>query len=508
MDRNNHPHFKSIDNPDHISVLLPTRARVERLKHALTSLEEITEDKSQVDVWIYVDNDDDSTLTAVREGVFDEFSLKVNFHVGPRTKTLVDTCNVLWSVSTNAGIYVPAGDDFLCVTRGWDRIIRETFNQYADRIVLAYFVNTLTDPDDMVFPVLSAEWINLLGYVFTGLFPFWFEDYWLDEIGQMIQRKRRLDVFMQPQGGKGKTSRMKNVPFWYRFFTNTIDERMAIADTLRRAIYPVDSVEYQESVFRARELAVSFWHRNKTYDDARCVGWERNLAAHPKVYTPEYVYNYLHVETGAVNRLMMKVDQFMQAGDDYRVIETLDNLLYASMKIKDIQYLRATYLMKSGRLAEAEQAAKEELFLQPGDEKTCCLLEEIQAKLPPVSQNAMLQPAVQYLHQGNYEAVYRLMTTLTHQYPHYLPAYLWQGLSLLNLGRYSEAEEVYRNALQLDGNSYDGLVGLGKVYLLTERFAEAQTFLNKALMIDSTDRDVWVAMAAVEQKLSQQKGAG
>ncbi|GEM_PF-353897 len=495
---------KPIDNPNHISILLPTRGRVERLAQTLAALEEITEDKAQVDVWVFVDDDDEVSIKAIQKGAFDHLTLKTHFHVAPRTKTLVETCNVLWRISTNAGIYMPAGDDFQCITQGWDRVVRETFNEYPDRIVLAYSVNTLTNPDDMVFPVLSAEWINLLGSMFTGFFPFWFEDYWLDEIGQMIQRKRRLDVFMQAQGGKGKTLRMKNVPFWYRFFTNTIDERMEIADVLRKAIHPEGSLAYQESLAQAQELAERFWRENKTYDDARCTGWERTMAAQPAVYTPEYVYNYLSVETDAVNRLVKKLERFMQAGNDFRCLETLDNLLYAAMKIKDVQYLRAVYLRKSGRLAEAQQAAQEELILQPGDIKTLRLLEEIQALLPEGSQDELVQPGVKHIQQGNNEAAYRTLLTTTYQYPHYIPAHLMLGLSLMNLGRFAEAGEAYQNALRLDEDDFSGLMGMGKICFLSNRFGEAQEYLGKASKVNPSDREVWLGLAMVEEKLRQQ----
>jgi len=495
---------KPIKNPDHISLLLPTRARVDKLINAFDSIEETTEDKSQMDVWVYVDEDDEATREWMQSGFCDKYGFKISFYIGERTKTLVETCNILWRESTtNAGIYMPAGDDFKCITHGWDRVVRDAFKEYPDRIMLAYAVDISASLDDMLFPVLSAEWVNLLGYVFTGYFPFWFEDIWLDEIAMMIQRRKRLDMLMQPMGGKGKTNRMKNVPFWYRFFNNMRDERMEVASRLRKSIFSEDSVEYIENEAHVKDLVKDFIERNKEFDDARCKGWETKLALIPKSYTPEYVKNYLSVEAGAVNLLIRKLDVLMNKWNIPELLDVLDNILYASQKINDIQYLRAVYLSKSGRLAEAQQAAEEELFLQPGDVKTVQLLEEIQSKIAAEDLDGIVKQGLVYFRQGNYEMSYRKFVTVSYQYPHYAPGHALLGLTLIGLGRHQEAESVLKRAFDLDPQNFDALFGLGKLYFDVQRYSEARFYLQSAAKIKPNDREVWVGLALVEQRINQ-----
>lgn len=497
---------KPVDDPDHISILMPTRGRTDKFELALNSIMETTGDPSRVDIWIYVDIDDALMLDYIKGGAHHRYPVKVNFHVDARTKTLVETTNTLWRVATDAGIYMPAGDDFLFITNGWDHLLRDAFKEYQDRILMAYSVDTTTGPDDMQFPALSAEWVNQLGYVFAGHFPFWFEDYWLDEVAQMIQRKKRVDVFMQPQGGKGKTYRMKNVPFWYRYFTNSMDDRIAIARVLRAAIHAPGSPGFLDSERRAEELCKTFWAQNKTFDDARCMGWEKNLAIKPKTHSAEYLYNYLSVEMKAVNRLVEKLEKAMKEDDDWQVLEILDNLLYASQTINDIQYLRAEYLLRAGRRAEARQALLEELLVQPRDEKSHRMLCEIEAHLPAGSEQEMLGPALAAFQRGDLETAYRHSVTLTFQYPHYAPAHFVMGASLLNQGRLPEAEESLKSTLILKSDHFEANLALGKICMVGQRYGEANAYLNAAVRLRPNEPETLAALTLMRQMMGNPEG--
>jgi 2-polyprenyl-3-methyl-5-hydroxy-6-metoxy-1,4-benzoquinol methylase len=337
--------YKPIDNPQHISILIPTRGRSHYLTKVFNSIEETTKDKSLVDVWIYVDDDDETTKQFIDTYPKDKHSFKIAYVVGPRTNTQGEMTNILREkCTTNPGIYMPAADDYLFVTKHWDNIVREMFNRYPDRILLAYPVDPLTAPDQVTHVILSAEWTNILGRFPTEYFPFWSDDTWLDQVSQMVQRKIRLDMQMEPQGGYGKTPRMKNLLFWQRFFNNTMDERIEDANLLRKAIYQENSPQYNKSVEEGDKLVKRFIMESKEQSDEDLILMEKRFSVVPENSKPQIDYSYLIAETNAVNHLYKKLGPLINQGRSIEVLNILDNLMVAFQnKDKDIKYCRVIW---------------------------------------------------------------------------------------------------------------------------------------------------------------------
>ena len=329
---------KSINNPQHISILLPTRGKPESLKNVFGSIEETTKDKNSIDVSVYVDDDDVITRKYINDDLFGNYGFEITWFLGKRTRTMGEMLNTLREkCMTNPGIYTSAVDDYLFVTEHWDDIVREAFNSYPDRIALAYPEDPIAGPNQVTFGWVSAEWANVLGRYLTEFFPFWHDDSWLDQVAQMVQRKVKLDIRMEPQIGKGKTIRMRNSLFWQKFFNNTLDDRIQDAKLLIKAIYPKTCYDYEKNVEAAIKLAKSFEAKAKEIRFE--ISMERTLSAIPKNSKPDQAYLFL--EAKAVNRLWKKVNPLIKQGQIIKVLNILDNILCGYQYFKDVQYQRA-----------------------------------------------------------------------------------------------------------------------------------------------------------------------
>ena len=73
-----------------------------------------------------------------------------------------------------------------------------------------------------------------------GYFHYWYDDKWVDQIGRMVDRYINIPFLLSPIRGKGRTQRMRCLPFWTRFFQLTLIERKETATKLIHAMYPKD----------------------------------------------------------------------------------------------------------------------------------------------------------------------------------------------------------------------------------------------------------------------------
>lgn len=228
---------KPIANPDLISILVLTRGRPQPFTQMLATLSARAARKDLVDMWVYVDDDDPAVPELIAADLSSKAGFPVHFLVRPRPVTHGAAFNELWATAhTNAGIYFGCPDDYLMLTEHWDERMRETFDLYPDRLALGQVIDVGL-PQALLIMAETAQWVNAVGYFIPPYFPFWFGDNWLEEIGDMVQRRIPLNVEMQTNGEKGKTQRLRDLPFWYAFFKRTLPLRVATATDMRKIIY-------------------------------------------------------------------------------------------------------------------------------------------------------------------------------------------------------------------------------------------------------------------------------
>ncbi len=356
---------KPIDNPEHISILLPTRERPEKLRKLLNSLYTTTHKKGLIDVWIYFDNDDDVTRSFSKNDIIEQYDFDIRWISGERTISQGEMVNLLWEqCTTNAGIYFPCIDDYLFVTQNWDDVVRDAFHRYDDRLLLAYPMDPTAGPEQATFNILSGEWINLTGRIYTQYFPFWFDDCWVDQVAQLIQRKCKLPMRMEPQGGKGRTPRMKNLVFWNSFFENTLDERILEAERLRKAIWGEDLSNYEKNLAESEVLVKKFWEDANGTTEAQLIAMENEYSLKGGHNVTKDTF-YLICETAALNVLFKKMMIEFHQNRLQESLRIMKNISRASViKSEEIASVKR-WLLKE--IAEADERNRNEIHPKESD---------------------------------------------------------------------------------------------------------------------------------------------
>jgi len=359
--------IKPIDKPQHISLLIPTRGRPKSLEKTLDSFERTVSNADSIDVWIYVDNDDDITKEYIRSKSYLRYPFKINWVFGKRIHSIGQMINILrQKCTTNPGIYLPFADDYILTTDDWDIAIRDTFSRYPDGIVLGHIPDGyLNYSDKLTIAALSAEWTNITGKIFTDIFPFWSDDTWLDNVSKFVQRKARIDAQVEPTCGKGKTRQLKNLPFWQSFHTKLIYKQLDEANLLLKAIYPQDCPEYQHSIKKAERLSKEIIKQRKESSKDSLLAMEENLSSFSENLEPHLILSHLTLETRAVSYLFDKADSLIQEGDFNNALEMLDNIMLADQEYKYIDYLRNACLKHLGLERETSGAVANESNLRP-----------------------------------------------------------------------------------------------------------------------------------------------
>lgn len=177
-----------------ISILCPTRKRIHNMLKLLNSIERTTENKNLVDVWFYIDDDDEDTKDALP---LKGYNFTINYKTGPRLKILSNYWNTLYKLS-DGDILMLCGDDIVFRTQDWDSEIIKEFENTGDEILLVYGSDLLQNEKLATHPFLSRKAANILGYVMPPYFAAWHNDRWLHKLFTHIKRiKYRGDIITE-----------------------------------------------------------------------------------------------------------------------------------------------------------------------------------------------------------------------------------------------------------------------------------------------------------------------
>lgn len=316
-----------MESAAHITVLVATRARPTFLFRLLRSLEERVGRSEKVDIAVYVDEDDTATLDFSQSH---QAVLPTCFHVGPRTSTMGEMIHQLQRLRPESDIYVTTVDDTLFLTPAWDEAIRQAYASVPDGIALAYVDDLNGDAGSVSLVTLSRAWIEASGAMFTEFFPFWFDDSWLDQIAMMVGRKLPLPVeaVTQSQGQQNRTSRMRNLAFWDRFYFHTLEDREAAARRLMARIYAGQPEALQRQSRVMEEMVAKFRRRETRLDRAHIQYVEFNRATAARFEAPNP--RYCRAEERAVCHLAQKARNWLEQGQQRRAREVLQGLPYAA----------------------------------------------------------------------------------------------------------------------------------------------------------------------------------
>lgn len=348
-----------------ISILLATRGRPDLLTESFESLKATTAQKDKTVLWVYVDEDDQPTREAIAANRLPDPGFPIHWHVGPRTPGLGETHQAMWNASGRASeVYMISSDKARFATPHWDEVIRAKFAEYPDGVLLAYAHDPNT-ADQATYPILGWGWLGALGYFFPGHFPFWFDDKWVDEIGRMAGRYVKLDLVIAPIRGRGRTQRMRGMPFWVRFFQLTLRERKDAARRLLEAAYPQEGPDRAAAFRQMEALATELAKQEDAYSDLYATFQEERHTAVSQEDRDRFDPLYFTQETRALTRLLQYAQEHLTRGEADEALKYLDAAALSEVRVRTAQLMKADCLRALGRAAEADACSKEALAVWP-----------------------------------------------------------------------------------------------------------------------------------------------
>jgi glycosyltransferase involved in cell wall biosynthesis len=166
-----------------ISLLLPSRGRPENLKRLADSVNATA--VGDVELIVVVDEDDPSEYWG--EG-------NVSVCTVPRQSRMAMYWNMAYQ-QASGDILMQCSDDIVFHTPGWDIIVRDAFEQYADRIVFVFGDDG--DPTHGNYGThgfVHRTWVETVGYFVPPYFSADYTDTWLNDLADRVGRKRRVPI--------------------------------------------------------------------------------------------------------------------------------------------------------------------------------------------------------------------------------------------------------------------------------------------------------------------------
>lgn len=163
-----------------ISLLLPTRGRVEMLARMIQSVAETASHPEAVEVVLYVDDDDTETTQ------FSVDDIRLKKIIGPRAS--MGIYNSKCFEKSEGGIIVLANDDIVIRTDGWDNQLRSVHRRHDDQVYLAYPNDLFKGRKLSTFPVMARSTCMRIGDPFPRAFKGAFIDYHTLDIFERLRR--------------------------------------------------------------------------------------------------------------------------------------------------------------------------------------------------------------------------------------------------------------------------------------------------------------------------------
>lgn len=223
-----------------ISLLMPTRNRPHNLERISRSILDTAEDIKDIELIIYIDNDDHS---------YDEY-LKKPLIMPTVIRGDRIVLSEMWNKcyeSASGDILMHLGDDIVFQTKNWDLTVKETFDDYPDHIVFVYGDDG--SPGGKGFGthgIIHRKWAETVGYFVPPYFSSDYNDTWLNHVAEIIGRKRYIDILtehMHPDLHKGdfdithqERKERHNRDDVGSIYGSKASERQADADKLRKVM--------------------------------------------------------------------------------------------------------------------------------------------------------------------------------------------------------------------------------------------------------------------------------
>lgn len=177
-----------------ISLLLPTRQRPAQLTRLTRSVISTATDPGAIELVTYIDNDDPS---------YDALEFDIDW-VRVRGDRHIDglvNLSVMWNRcydNSSGDIVMHCGDDIVFRTHGWDDVVRHAFRRVEDRILFAFGRDGIQDGRNFgTHGFVHRNWIDAVGYFVPPYFVSDFNDTFLNDVSQLIDRHKEIDIYTE-----------------------------------------------------------------------------------------------------------------------------------------------------------------------------------------------------------------------------------------------------------------------------------------------------------------------
>jgi len=174
-----------------ISVLLPTRGRTEALKRSVVSLFNRVTGKEKVQLMLGFDSDDTEGIANFNTDIkpwLDEKKVAYTAMVfDPMGYTRLNEYVNALAAASDADWLFFWNDDAIMETTGWNKTIASHTGEFK-----CLAVHTHREHPYSIFPIVPAEWFDLLGY----LSPHQISDCWLSQQAYALDIWQRIDVWV------------------------------------------------------------------------------------------------------------------------------------------------------------------------------------------------------------------------------------------------------------------------------------------------------------------------
>lgn len=165
------------------SILCPTRSRSGRCKRYAQSIFSTAAKPECVELLLYVDNDDP------QKGGYENWTSKMNnvILVIGEPISISKSWNILAENATG-NVFMMGNDDLVHETVGWDVKLDVEISKFPDQVFCIWVNDKHKGEKLCTFPIVSRKWYKTVGYFTPGVFYFFRNDTWIQNLGQRINR--------------------------------------------------------------------------------------------------------------------------------------------------------------------------------------------------------------------------------------------------------------------------------------------------------------------------------
>lgn len=216
-----------------IAMLMATRGNPKAAEAVIRGAEMLKSGRHEIIYILGVDEDDTETIKHLGDS-----ELPIMWSIAPRTPSLGEIFNrcAAAGLEHGADIFSQLSDDTVIATGGWDDIIASAISSMKPSEIAVAAWNDSANIGQCTHPVFSKEWLKIGGY-YTNYFPFWFDDTWLSELWSFITgRTIPFIPGANVVGVKSQTRRMRDLAFWWDFYSKMRETRLSIAAGVRKKL--------------------------------------------------------------------------------------------------------------------------------------------------------------------------------------------------------------------------------------------------------------------------------